>query len=493
MQRIMSHGGVLRSRVLLLAAIAVAPTVARATLLVDTSRPVQVIKPVTLPATMPADRMALGQGYKPTMAMLPNGELVLMSFYWEGSDSNGTYHEYSKLWRSDDYGKTWSAPVRVQSSPGHDLIGREHYLTAINDGTPNGILFSTASIIGYDTAAPAGFLNHPPAYINRSTDGGRTWTQIQIGPGGFVGAAGNWVGGQNGAVYSRVDRNVVQMPDGRLVLGVGHFDGGPGTEDYLWTSTDKGLTWQQSPRMTFGTYRNYQGEQINFFNGCFVDETYIDRNDAGQMTAYLRLNALKDSEYRQANPLFPMGPNSPSAGEWGDRIIKGTSTDGGLTWTNFQDVGNDYGQMYPNILHLKDGRTLLTFTQRAGTAPIGVRAVLSNDDGQTWNFARDQIILDANTPSGWASGGGFGNTIQLPDGSLISCYSYPTNPNGWDNAQSEVVRWSLPVPEPSAVVLLAIGAVFLGLVISSRVGRADLAASPTIICLPNTQPHRRTS
>ena len=39
------------------------------------------------------------------------------------------------------------------------------------------------------------------------------------------------------------------------------------------------------------------------------------------------------------------------------------------------------------------------------------------------------------------SGGGFGNTIQLDDGTLVSCYSY----RGKDGATHvEAVRWRLP-------------------------------------------------
>ena len=46
---------------------------------------------------------------------------------------------------------------------------------------------------------------------------------------------------------------------------------------------------------------------------------------------------------------------------------------------------------------------------------------------------------------GQAARGGFGNTLQLGDGNLISCYSY----RGVDNqTHVEVVRWSLPASNP---------------------------------------------
>ena len=72
--------------------------------------------------------------------------------------------------------------------------------------------------------------------------------------------------------------------------------------------------------------------------------------------------------------------------------------------------------------------------------PLGVRAILSNDDGDTWDFRHDRMVI-SNENQG-ASGGGFGNTIQNPDGSLVSCYSY----RGQDGkTHIEAVRWQLPL------------------------------------------------
>ncbi|NOY42083.1 MAG: hypothetical protein GXP26_09635, partial [Planctomycetes bacterium] len=69
------------------------------------------------------------------------------------------------------------------------------------------------------------------------------------------------------------------------------------------------------------------------------------------------------------------------------------------------------------------------------------------DDGKSWDFENDRIVIEGRTPWGGVSGGGFGNTVQLKDGSLISCYSYQDGPTFWnysDNTnQVEVVRWRL--------------------------------------------------
>ena len=73
---------------------------------------------------------------------------------------------------------------------------------------------------------------------------------------------------------------------------------------------------------------------------------------------------------------------------------------------------------------------------------------MSTDDGASFSFNRDRMVIDAqpNGPtSGRAdpSGGGYGNTVQLKDGSLITPYSWRT-PDATGLTVSTVVRWRLP-------------------------------------------------
>ena len=89
-------------------------------------------------------------------------------------------------------------------------------------------------------------------------------------------------------------------------------------------------------------------------------------------------------------------------------------------------MGNDYGEHYQALLRLADGRMLLTFTVRALRPPLGVQAVLGSEqrDGFALNFKQDRLILDDKTPADQPSGGGFGNTVQLADGTLVTAYTY---------------------------------------------------------------------
>ncbi len=389
----------------------------------DLSRPIRVLRPLELPATLPAERISIAPGYKPTMARLPNGELVLMFFRWERGDG---YHEFGMLSRSTDNGKTWSVPQRVRLGSGQDLLGRENWLTLIDDGTPGGLLLTTNHIIRADSQNPTPGTCR--ATINRSTDGGKTWIQTLLP-----------------AKWSHTSRNIVQMPDGSLKVGANNVTGG----NNRWlTSTDGGRNWTESQLQLPG-YTTYQGKQMEYDNEVgFFQESFIYLNGAGELLQWIRLD--------RGSPMYAMHAEEPTGNDNADRLIFTKSTDGGATWSNVEDFPKytgtlePYGQMYPRVTPLDQGRILMTYTKRSGTPPLGLRAILSTAGGDKFNSQNDVLILDENTQPGWTSGGGFGNTIQLSDDSLISCYSYATTPGGNEHPHTEVVRWRLPGTTTSA-------------------------------------------
>ena len=383
----------------------------------DKSRPIRVLRPDQLPATLPAERIHLGPGYKPTLARLPNGELVLIYFAWERGEG---YHEYSLFCRSTDNGRTWSEPARVELSPGQDLLGRENWLTAIDDGTPHGLLFTTNHIIRADSQNPTPGTCR--GSINRSTDGGVTWSQTILP-----------------AEWSHTSRNVVKISDGRLQVGANNVTGG---HNRWLTSTDQGVTWTER-ELTLPAYTTYEGKRMVYDNVVgFFQESYTFVNDEGELLQWIRLDANSS--------MFPMHGDEPTGNDNTNRTIFTKSSDGGSTWSDIQDCPGysgdleSYGQMYPRVIELLDGRLLMTFTNRSLVPPLGLRAVLSTDGGNTFKFRGDHLVLDDNTQEGWTSGGGFGNTIQFPDGALISCYSYATTPQGNEHPHIEVVHWQLP-------------------------------------------------
>ena len=93
----------------------------------DTSLPIRVNNPRKLDNwQLPAERIALGPAYKPSMALLPSGELVMVALFGEQL-GDGEVREWAEIWRSSDQGRSWSEPTEIT-----DMIGREQWLTAIS-------------------------------------------------------------------------------------------------------------------------------------------------------------------------------------------------------------------------------------------------------------------------------------------------------------------------------------------------------------------------
>jgi hypothetical protein len=168
-------------------------------------------------------------------------------------------------------------------------------------------------------------------------------------------------------------------------------------------------------------------------------ETHFWQARSGKVYAIVRV----DPRYVEPIP----GTSLPETGgnDQFDRMVLFSSPDEGRTWEPVRDFG-DYGEMYPSLLRLGGGRLLLTFTVREIQRPLGVRAVLGveHEDGFAVDFDHDRIMLDtktAVTAASSSSGGGFGPTVQLDDGTLVTSYS-------WRDAAGivhlETARWRLP-------------------------------------------------
>jgi len=70
-------------------------------------------------------------------------------------------------------------------------------------------------------------------------------------------------------------------------------------------------------------------------------------------------------------------------------LMESWSQDQGTTWTYptnvYYDSGDDRGNIYggpPHLLRLKDGKILCTYGYRK--QPMGIRAIISNDEAKTW-------------------------------------------------------------------------------------------------------------
>lgn len=294
----------------------------------------------------------------------------------------------------------WSKPQTL------GLLGREPYLTILKDGT----IFITVHLLANDVRNKDGYTY---SFIHRSGDGGQTWTTTPVGPVGFAAPA-----------ETQVTRNVLELADGTLVFGVSDNK----NVSYLWRSRDRGRTWDKSSR----TQALEFDSQYHFFG-----EAQLFRHKSGKLLSLTRVDSKEFPIPGQKLEAWMEGFNDNQ-----DHLLLYESTDEGRTFRRLKHF-TQYGEIYPSIIRLKDGCLLMTFTVRSMTPPLGVHAILRHEtaDGIEFDFNRDRFVIDAKTPRDKPSGGGFGRTVQLPDGTLVTSLSW----RGADgDTRLEVVRWKLP-------------------------------------------------
>ena len=363
----------------------------------------EVRNPQRLPADkIPCERIQLGEleDYKPSIGLLPSGELLLTMFNGHRKE-NGKIFEQVLLCRSTDGGKSWSKSKKLA------LLGREPSLTILKDGT----IFITTHLLTQEVRNKDGYTH---SYVHRSGDEGRTWTTTKLQPKSF-----------RPRVTGLTTRNVLELADGSLMLGISEH-GVKNCRSVVLLSTDHGKTWSE-------TYAAEFDNVPKDYPFTLFGEAHLWQARSGKIYAILRVGS--------GNSWPLAGIADPGNNDQSERMIIYSSA-GGKNWSKVSDLGS-YGQMYMSLLRLGSDRLLLTFTQRDISPPLGVRGVLGveSKDGFEFDMNQDLIMLDTKTPVGVKSGGGFGPTVQLADGTLVTSYTW----RGVDNQKrAEVVRWRLP-------------------------------------------------
>ncbi len=383
------------------------------------TKPIAILNPRVLASdSVPAVRVPLGiaNDYKPFITRLKSGALLAVAFCFGPIEGVDGYAERAIFWRSKDGGKTWG-PREERL----DLQGREFGLTALSDGT----LLMTCHWLARDVFNPS---KHTHSKIFRSTDEGKTWSEIRIGPDGFPNRA-----------ETVADWMAFEIPDKdrpgkfQTCVGVSMQHGRENAPKVvrIWKSTDSGKTWDKSLHPDTAGWIDVDG---------FFSQTVTFRTKSGRLLHPVRVDRTGPHWHIPGTPKIL----DTESGDQGDRMMLWESTDNGQSFRKHNKHGNfgHYGEMYPRFLQLKDGRLLLTFTVRSNSTDshgLGVRAIISSDDGETWDFKHDRMVIsDENHGS---SGGGFGNTIQLPDQMLVTIYSYRAEDN---KTYVQSVRWRLP-------------------------------------------------
>lgn len=351
---------------------------------------------------IPAERVYLGNYYKPNIVRLPNNELRIVGMACEPHKDFYGKNEHP-IFRSVDGGRTWSKLAAMEVARG------EPYLITLKDGT----LMATGG---------------PSPFLHRSEDGGRTWKSL---PTAMAPTKETWI----------TTRNVLELADGSLMTGISQHT--VNSKTFVWRSFDGGRTWSKKYPAVFSDVPKNYGYTI-------LGEAHLWQARSGKIYAIMRVGMSNS---------WPLpGTTDPGVNDHSERMVVYATTDLGQSWKKVHDLGW-YGEYFPSILRLTDGRLLLTFTMREpfkpNVFPHGLRAVVGREteDGFEFDLRHDRFMLDtkslhARNPVSWA--GSIGGSVQLDDGTLVSVTAYGGYPGGDGKKNidfdAEVIRWRLPKP-----------------------------------------------
>ena len=118
--------------------------------------------------------------------------------------------------------------------------------------------------------------------------------------------------------------------------------------------------------------------------------------------------------------------------------------DNGDTWKVVSRPAPDTDNP-PSLVHLRDGRLAITYGRR--TAPFGIRARLSSDEGKTWS---NEIVLRSD---GGCWDLGYTRSVQRPDGKIVTVYYFNDDPA--HERQINATIWDPNAVNSSAAAVLS--------------------------------------
>lgn len=220
-----------------------------------------------------------------------------------------------------------------------------------------------------------GFLGTPwPAivgtFVTHSLDGGKTWaTPVEVGT------------GKHKALST--SSPPLECQCGQLLLPVyTNLEGREGQGSWVARSKDAGKTWPEMIPVAADTER-----KIAF------EEPALVQVRSGKIICMMRASF-----------------------GGGDYLRQSESFNEGETWTPFWKtpiIGHP-----PHLLQLHDGRLLCTYGYRH--QPFGIRACLSNDEGEIWNIEHEIVIRS----DGRGGDLGYPSSIELEPGTILTVYYF---------------------------------------------------------------------
>lgn len=340
----------------------------------------------------PAARSRIGRRglYKTGLARMPDGTILATPSY-RGEDRQ----MHLTVFQSRDEGLTWS---QIETR-GEELLGQENALIALRDGS---LLLLTGGLT-----------------VLRSEDCGIIWKRCHL----FEGC--------------ELVRNVLEDPDGGLTLlatkgtyyPLSH-PSAPPCQGWSFRSMDCGRTWKERSLV----------KMWDSPESMFPEAALIRLRD-GRILAAGRVSG--DHAIQDAPP--PRGRPTPPGDESGDQMLLTESTDGGMNWSPPRPFLG-YSEVHAHLLPLEDGRLLCSYASYH--LPYGVFAVLSEDEGKSWDLDHPVLLaMSLNCYTGWPT------SIQLPAGDILTSYAkvaylegegVSLMNRGKNDTVTEVVRWELP-------------------------------------------------
>ena len=272
-----------------------------------------------------------------------------------------------------------------------------------------------------------------PNIMCKSADGGRTWTSYRCNPPESVGyfqiledgtfialqiariegdtywirSANVWASTNQGASWdllTQIERPTTfngidyewwypsyplhRLPDDTLlwpVMLLNEVNTGPPYTKIVanYRSTDGGKTWQGP---------------TPFVDWC--SEGGMTRTASGKLLAAVRYQRepLPDDPPGLAEQLGDRGNRGASKAMY-KHVFLTESVDGGRTWKNFRQLTTVFGQCFGIPAALPDGRVTLVHTTPYGPGSRGSRAMISHDEGDTWQD--ETYYLTFSEPSGY--------------------------------------------------------------------------------------------
>jgi len=331
---------------------------------------------------LPAERTRLGHPgyYKGGLAKLASGELL----------ATPSYRLSVMVYRSADGGRSWE----FLGAPGFG--GKEQGLTCLSDGT---------------------ILQQGGRMLSRSTDRGESWEPVDL------------LGNRDDIKAVGLTRDIIEYDDGTLLVMKAHGSWykpeDPPSKAWRFLSRDGGKTWPEVREVP--VWKN----ALSMF-----DEAALVKLPDGTLLASGRVDG---NGIRPGGAEPPDGSPTPSGSEAADTMMLTESKDMGLTWSAPREFLG-YSRVHAHLLVLADGRLLCSYASYH--LPFGVFAVLSEDNGKTWDYDHPiQLAFSQGCWTGWPT------SVQLEDGTIVTMNAITTHLGENDKnhrTSADVVRWRAP-------------------------------------------------